>query len=98
LEQVRGIEAALSTGLEPCRRLPGVRDVRVRGAIGVVELDRVPRLDALRARFVDRGVWVRPFGNVVYLMPPFVIEPADLATLVDAVHDVLLDAGRAGEL
>ncbi|HEY8520442.1 MAG TPA: adenosylmethionine--8-amino-7-oxononanoate transaminase [Gammaproteobacteria bacterium] len=98
LEQVRAIEAALDAGLRPCRTQPGVRDVRVRGAIGVVELERPPRLDALRARFVDHGVWVRPFGNVVYLMPPFVIEPHDLATLVAAVHDVLLEAARAGEL
>src|SRR5690606_22133039 len=56
LAQVAAIEAALTAGLGACRSLPGVRDVRVRGAIGVVELERAPRVDALRARFVRHGV------------------------------------------
>ena len=58
-------------GLAPCRGLPGVKDVRVKGAIGVVELERIDDLDALRARFVEEGVFIRPFGNVVYLTPAF---------------------------
>jgi adenosylmethionine-8-amino-7-oxononanoate aminotransferase len=96
--QVAAIEAQLATGLAVCRALPGVRDVRVKGAIGVVQLQRVPRLDALRQRFVTHGVWVRPFGDVVYLMPPFVIDAADLERLTAAVHDVLREAHAAGEL
>jgi adenosylmethionine---8-amino-7-oxononanoate aminotransferase len=98
LEQVAAIEAQLKDGLASCRRLSGVRDVRVKGAIGVVELEREPQLEALRARFVQHGVWVRPFGCVVYVMPPLVIGPEDLAILIAAVHDVVADAAAAGEL
>jgi adenosylmethionine-8-amino-7-oxononanoate aminotransferase len=72
--------------------------VRVKGAIGVVQLERPPRLEALRARFVRHGVWVRPFGDVVYLMPPLVIGAEDLDALMRAVHDVLGEASAAGEL
>ena len=50
--------------MAPCRGLPGVKDVRVKGAIGVVELERIADLDALRARFVEEGVFIRPFGTV----------------------------------
>ena len=60
----RRSRAALSQGLAPCRGLPGVKDVRVKGAIGVVELDRIDNLNALRQRFVEEGVFIRPFGNV----------------------------------
>ncbi|MEW6164592.1 MAG: adenosylmethionine--8-amino-7-oxononanoate transaminase [Pseudomonadota bacterium] len=91
LRQVAAIEAQLARELEPCRALPGVADVRVMGAIGVVQLDR-PVAAALRPAFADRGVWVRPFGDVVYLMPPFVIEPADLATLTAAVCEVVAES------
>jgi adenosylmethionine-8-amino-7-oxononanoate aminotransferase len=98
LAQVAAIEAQLAVGLAACRGLPGVRDVRSKGAIGVVQLERVPRLEALRQRFVAHGVWIRPFGDVVYLMPPFVIDAADLERLTAAVHDVLREAHAAGEL
>lgn len=98
LRQVAAIEAQLMDGLSSCRRLPGVRDVRVKGAIGVVELEREPKLEALRARFVQHGVWVRPFDSVVYLMPPLVIGAEDLVTLTAAVHDVVAEAAAAGEL
>lgn len=92
LEQVARIEQALEEGLEACRRLPGVRDVRVRGAIGVVQLEKTPsaaKLDMLRSRFVDEGVWVRPFGDVVYLMPPFIVSDDELETLLRAVRTVV---------
>ena len=89
LEQVERIETQLRDGLEVCRTLPGVRDVRCKGAIGVVQLERVPKLDGLRQRFVDAGVWIRPFGDVVYLMPPLIIGEDDLATLMRAVHTVV---------
>src|SRR5580704_1942045 len=73
LTQVAKISDALRGGLEPCRNLPGVKDVRVKGAIGVVELDRISDLNALRRRFIDEGAFVRPFDNVVYLTPAFTI-------------------------
>ncbi len=89
LAQVAAIEARLRAGLAACRGLPGVVDVRVLGALGVVQLARVPDLARLRARFVELGVWVRPFGDVVYLAPPFVIGAQDLDLLIDAVVQVV---------
>jgi len=89
LAQVEIISRALAQDLEPCRGLPGVKDVRVLGAIGVVELARIDDMKALKAKFVDAGVWVRPFGNIVYLTPAFTIPPEDLARLTDAVVKVL---------
>ncbi len=89
LAQVAAISSALSTGLEPCRDLPGVKDVRVKGAIGVVEMRRIDDLDALRARFVEEGVFIRPFGNVIYLTPAFTIGEDELGSLTGAVVAVL---------
>ena len=89
LDQVQTISAALAAGLAPCRGLPGVKDVRVRGAIGVVELERIDDLDALRARFVEEGVFIRPFGNVVYLTPAFTIGVGELDQLTGAINTVL---------
>jgi adenosylmethionine---8-amino-7-oxononanoate aminotransferase len=89
LEHVATISAALETGLSPCRDLPGVKDVRVRGAIGVVELERIRDLDAMRARFVEEGVFIRPFGNIVYLTPAFTISEEELAQLTGAIVRVL---------
>jgi adenosylmethionine-8-amino-7-oxononanoate aminotransferase len=96
LDQVRAIEAALEEGLSPCRDLPGVVAVRVKGAIGVVELARIDGLDALRQRFIEEGVFVRPFGRVVYLTPAFTIDPDDLAALTGAVCRLVKEwAGRS---
>ena len=94
LQQVAAIETQLSAELAPCRKLAGVADVRVKGAIGAVELTGRIDLDDLRHRFAELGVWVRPFGKVVYLMPPFVISAEDLATLTAAVHQVLTERAR----
>ncbi|MGZ9106209.1 MAG: adenosylmethionine--8-amino-7-oxononanoate transaminase, partial [Rhodoplanes sp.] len=89
IDQVRAIEARLRAGLEPCRGLPRVRDVRVKGAIGVVELDRIDDLAALRSRFVGEGVYIRPFGRIVYLTPAFTIGEDDLARLTGAIVKVV---------
>ena len=89
LEQVARIEAALKAGLQACLGAPGVRDVRVRGAIGVVELEKVDDLAALKRRFVARGVFVRPFGKIVYLTPALTIDNTDLKRLTDAVVHVV---------
>src|SRR5262249_57779547 len=89
LEQVRAIEAQLASALAPCRELPRVTDVRVKGAIGVVELDRIDDLDGLRRRFVAEGVFLRPFGSVVYLTPPLTISRDELAILMRAVMKVV---------
>ena len=89
LQQVAAIASALLSGLEPCRSMRGVKDVRVKGAIGVVELDRIDNLDALRARFVEERVFIRPFGNIVYLTPAFTIAADELTTLTDVVVKVV---------
>lgn len=88
-ERVDRIEAGLREGLEPCRALPGVSDVRVLGAIGVVELARPPDLRRMQAALVDRGVWLRPFGRLLYAMPPFVIPDGALSRLTAAMHEVV---------
>ncbi len=89
LTQVAAISRQLSSELSPCRDLPNVKDVRVRGAIGVVELDRIADLEDLRARFVEEGVFIRPFGNVVYLTPAFTIGSGDLTNLTGTIVKVL---------
>jgi adenosylmethionine-8-amino-7-oxononanoate aminotransferase len=89
LAQVAVVAQALDLGLAPCRGMKRVRDVRVRGAIGVVELDRIDDVAALRRRFVAEGVFVRPFGATVYLTPAFTIAPDDLERLTAAVVRVV---------
>ena len=85
-KRVERIRCGLERGLSPCRELPGVRDVRVLGAIGVVEVDKPVNMAVLQDFFVSRGVWVRPFNRNVYLMPPYCIEPEVLAALTDAIR------------
>lgn len=87
--RVTRIEAALRQGLEPARHAPGVVDVRVRGAIGVVEFAAPVAVGELCARFAGEGCWIRPMGKVVYLCPPFVVSDADLERLTGAVVKVL---------
>ena len=91
LQQVAAIEAQLGAELAASRVLPGVADVRVKGAIGVVELAGAPDMEVLRKRFVAEGVWIRPFGRVVYLTPAFTIASADLSVLTGAIRTVLTD-------
>ena len=81
------IEQGLRAGLEPARELPGVADVRVLGAIGVVQLDRDVDVAAATAAAVGRGVWLRPFRDLIYAMPPYVIDEEDLATVTAAMVD-----------
>ncbi len=88
-QQVAAMADLLAKGLEPCRNLPGVKDVRVKGAIGVVELERIDDLDGLKRRFVEAGVWVRPFGKIVYLTPAFTMDAEDLDKLTRAVVTTL---------
>jgi adenosylmethionine-8-amino-7-oxononanoate aminotransferase len=87
--QAQAMAQALQAGLAPCRELDWVADVRVLGAIGVVELKSIGNKDALRQRLVAAGVWVRPFGNVVYLTPALNMSQEDLHTLMNAVVTVL---------
>jgi adenosylmethionine-8-amino-7-oxononanoate aminotransferase len=84
-ERVAAIERELRQGLEPARELPGVADVRVLGAIGVIELEREVDISATTGAAVARGVWLRPFRNLIYAMPPYVIATEDLAAVADAM-------------
>jgi adenosylmethionine-8-amino-7-oxononanoate aminotransferase len=89
LAQVAEMAQRLEAGLDPCRGLQGVVDVRVMGGVGVVQLARTPDREALKRAFLDRGVWVRPFGDIVYLTPAFIMGDDDLARLTDAVADIV---------
>ena len=85
---VAKISAGLATGLEPARTLPGVTDVRVCGAIGVIECDRPVDLAIATPAALDLGVWLRPFRNLVYAMPPFICTPAEIAQITSAMVEV----------
>lgn len=87
--EISRIEKQLATGLKPCQVIDGVKEVRVLGAIGVVELDNSVDIAIIQPLFVDAGVWIRPFGKLVYLMPPFIIQNEDLEKLTTAVINVV---------
>jgi len=89
LAQVARIAAQLNEGLAPCRDIPGVVDVRVKGAIGVVQCEKLGDAAALRQNFAERGLWIRPFGDIVYLTPAFTISEAQLAALTSAICSTL---------
>jgi adenosylmethionine-8-amino-7-oxononanoate aminotransferase len=89
---VKQLEDGLTTGLAPARSLPGVLDVRVLGAIGVVQLDHQVDMAAATEAAVAAGVWLRPFRDLIYTMPPYITELADLTRITDGV----LAAARAG--
>jgi adenosylmethionine---8-amino-7-oxononanoate aminotransferase len=90
--RVARIEKGLHAGLEPARGLPGVRDVRALGAIGVVQLDHEVDVAAATAAAVREGVWLRPFRDLVYTMPPYVTDDDDLSRICSAA----LAAAAAG--
>ncbi len=87
--KVSNIESLLIEGLAPCKTMDTVADVRVLGAIGVVELKQPVALSEIQPKFVEKGIWVRPFGKLVYLMPPFIISDNELAQLTSSLCDVL---------
>ncbi len=86
---IRRIEEGLKRGLTPCRDMAQVKDVRILGAIGVVEMQQPVDMERLPQQFVDRGVWVRPFNRLIYLMPPYIIDDDDLTQLTSVVTEVV---------
>jgi adenosylmethionine-8-amino-7-oxononanoate aminotransferase len=87
--RVQTIGLRLSEGLAPLKASPNVADVRCLGAIGVVELRHPVDLVRAQSQFVERGVWLRPFGRLVYAMPPYVIRKSELERITDAMCDVI---------
>ena len=83
--RIARMEALLKEGLAPLAGLPGVADVRVLGAMGVVEMDRPVNMRRLTDHFIARGVWLRPFGRLIYAMPPYVASDAEIARLTSAM-------------
>jgi adenosylmethionine-8-amino-7-oxononanoate aminotransferase len=89
MAEIKAIENQLREELAPCRKLPGVADVRTMGAIGVVQLENMRDLAWLRRRFPEKGVFLRPFADIVYLTPAFTIAPDELSRLTSSIFEVL---------
>ena len=89
MRQAAAIEAQLKEELARCQKAPNVRDVRVKGAVGVVQMDGPVEAATLRGRFVEKGFWIKPFADVIYLTPPLVIEESELSGLTRAIEEVV---------
>ncbi len=91
LAKIAEIEAQLKRELAPCRALAAVKDVRVLGAIAAVELHHPVDMATVQPQFVDRGVWLRPFGRLLYTMPPYIVQSDELSAITSAIYGVAAD-------
>ena len=89
IRTIQRLNLQLEQGLSPARKLPQVREVRTLGAIGVIELKQPVDMTRIQPMFVERGVWVRPFGKLVYTMPPYIMGEEDVAKLTSAMVEVV---------
>jgi len=93
--RVQAIERQLQQQLEPCRQLPLVADIRVKGAIGVIELTAAVDMSWIQPRLVELGVWIRPFGKLLYVMPPYIISSDQLTQLTVAMLQVVSEMAES---
>lgn len=96
-QRVLGIEAQLKKELAVCNDLPVVKEIRVLGAIGVVALHRDVDLAWMTKKFIDKGIWIRPFMNLVYIMPPYIISNSELTQITQAIYEVLEEFAGLGK-
>ncbi len=89
LAQANRLEADLFASLAPCRTMPGVVDVRTKGAVAAVEVEQLHHLDWLRQRFLERGVWLRPFANAIYVTPALTMTPTEVSVLTSRMVNVI---------
>ena len=88
-KQVKAIEQVLLTQILPLNELKRVKNTRVLGSIGAVECHQSVNVANIQKRFVELGVWIRPFGKLIYIMPPYITEPEQLTTVIKAIKIVL---------
>jgi adenosylmethionine-8-amino-7-oxononanoate aminotransferase len=88
-EKITQLERWMKDALLPCTQLEQVKEIRCLGGIGVVELKNAVNLHDIQPKFVELGVWVRPFGKLIYLMPPYIISQAQIQTLANAIYHII---------
>ncbi|MCP3875121.1 MAG: adenosylmethionine--8-amino-7-oxononanoate transaminase [Desulfobacteraceae bacterium] len=91
--KIHHIESKLTSGLQDCQNFSHVEDVRVLGGIGVVEMKAPVEIETIQQKFVDKGIWIRPFGKLIYTMPPYIIEDDQLDTLTQKITQIVYKEG-----